>query len=174
MPLTAFNVASLQGNDLSLYKEIVEIRRASNGPRHPKTLNALSLVAQLMQDHGELEEAEPLAREAEASWRAVLGPFHEDTLVATSNLAQLLTARGKYDEAEPIARRAVDVAKSVMGKDARDTLVALSNLAQTLAAQGKFEEAEPLMRQDLAKSLSLLVSRGASRGGTLSLTSSVR
>ena len=106
-----------------------------------RSMRAFGQKAQLMQDHGELEEAELLAREAEASWRAVLGPFHEDGLVATSNLAQLYRPGGKYDEAGQLLG-GPDVAKSVMGKDARDTLVALSNLAQTLAAQEKFEEAE--------------------------------
>ena len=85
------------------------MRREADGSRHPNTLNALSLFAQVLQDHGELEEAEPLAREAYASWRQVVGKFHADTLVATSNLAQLLTARGKHDEAGPLAREAMEV-----------------------------------------------------------------
>ena len=68
-------------------------RRLVDGEQHPSTLNAMSLLAQMLQDHGELVEAEAYAREAEASWRRLLGKYHADTLVATSNLAQLLTAR---------------------------------------------------------------------------------
>lgn len=54
------------------------------------------------QDHGRLEEAEPLLRRALAAREATHGPAHIDTLRAMNNLAGLVeaqvSAKGRFGE----------------------------------------------------------------------------
>ena len=70
-----------------------EARRASNMVDH---------IAKLLQDFGELEEAEPLCREVVEARKAKLGANHADTIEAVNNHAMLLHHLGKLEDAEPL------------------------------------------------------------------------
>ena len=80
-----------------------ERRRAEvHGPRHPHTLTLINNLGSLLQARGELEEAEPLYREALVASREVLGPRHPSTLKLINRLGRLLKARGELEEAEAL------------------------------------------------------------------------
>merc|ERR1712087_59561 len=57
----------------------------------------LDRVATLLQEHNDLESAEPLCRELVAGRKKKLGPRHPDTLEAVNNLALLLHQLGKLE-----------------------------------------------------------------------------
>ena len=47
-----------------LYREALEVRRATLGNRHPDTLASIGNLGLLLKDKGDLTAAEPLHREA--------------------------------------------------------------------------------------------------------------
>ncbi len=73
-----------------LFREPLEARRETLGPRHPSTLASLNNLAMLLQDQGKLEEAEPLLREVAEGFRETLGPQHRNTLNSEGNLGMLM------------------------------------------------------------------------------------
>ena len=121
--LTLLQKLALKGQDLALFREVVDGWRELHGSRSPLTLQAVSTYSQMLQDAGDLNTAEGLAREVESTTRSVFGPMHSDSLVAQSNLAQLLTATGRQDEAEPLAREALDGMTLTLGEKSPQRLV---------------------------------------------------
>jgi hypothetical protein len=59
----------------------------------------------LLKDQGQLEEAEPLLREALDGRRETLGDRHPATQNSISNLAGLLHAQGKLEEAASMRKK---------------------------------------------------------------------
>ena len=59
----------------------------------------------MLQQMGELEVGERVARECLKGSEETLGPKHPDTLQSVNKLAVLLLARGKLDEAEALLSR---------------------------------------------------------------------
>ncbi|CAK8985874.1 Nephrocystin-3 [Durusdinium trenchii] len=119
------------------------------GPTDGYTLQALSRLASVLEDRGDLAEAEALCRRVLEGDEAQWGAEHQQTLTALSNLASVLKQQGKYEEAEALYRKALEGREARLGARHLDTLLSLSNLASLLWRQGKFEEAEALNRKAL-------------------------
>ena len=90
-----------------LYREALQGRRETLGPRHPDTLTSLNNLALLYQAQGRYGEAEPLYQQALQGCRETLGPRHPHTLTSLNNLAALYQAQGRYGEAEPLFKQAL-------------------------------------------------------------------
>jgi tetratricopeptide (TPR) repeat protein len=137
---------------ISLAREALRLREHLLGIDDRATLNALSLVAILLSEMGDLASAEPLYRRALETRERVLGPEHPDTLKSLNNLANLLSAQGNLAAAEPLYRRALETSERVLGPEHPDTLKSLNNLANLLYEQGNLAAAEPLYRRGLETS----------------------
>ena len=92
---------------LQLYREALEGSRETLGATHPNTLASMNNLGALLEDRGNLDEAEPLYRDALEGKRETLGATHPSTLASINNLGALLKAKGDLDGAEPLLREAL-------------------------------------------------------------------
>ena len=67
-----------------LYREALEMRRATRGDRHSSTLTSIGNLGTLLRDKGDLTAAEPLLREALEVSRETLGDRYPSTLAFTT------------------------------------------------------------------------------------------
>jgi hypothetical protein len=92
----------------------------------------------LLQNQGELGEAEPLCRTALAAKRRMLGDEHPSTLDSIHNLGLLLWAQGSKAEALEMLRQELEVRRRVLGEDHPHTQRSLSAYTRALfAVRGK-------------------------------------
>jgi len=130
-----------------LYRQAIEIGKATIGARHPAYATRLNNLAGLLRDMGRLAEAEPLYRQAIEIDKATIGERHPGHAIHLNNLASLLRAMGRLAEAEPLYARAIEIGKATIGARHPDYATRLNNLASLLQDMGRFEEAESLVRQ---------------------------
>lgn len=125
------------------------VRLATLAQDPQPTLSSMNQLAKLLQEQGNLDEAEPLCREALAGYGEVVVERHQimPDSMAMANLASLLSAQGELNEAEPLFREAFEGHREVLGARHPDTLHAIGQLALSLQAVGIPEAAEPLCRE---------------------------
>ena len=132
-----------------LFREALEVRRATLGTRHPNRLASINNLGTLLYAKGKYAAAEPLFREALEVTRATLGNRHPHTLTSINNLGALLKAKGDLDAAEPLYREALGVQRETLGNRHPHTLSSINNLGLLLKAKGDLDAAEPLYREAL-------------------------
>mgnify|MGYP000882951896 FL=1 len=142
-----------------LFREALEVQRATLGDWHPDTLASINNLGNLLKVQGKHDEAEPLLRQALEVQRATLGDRHPDTLGSIHNLGLLLKDQGKLDEAEPLVREALEAMRATLGDRHPHTLATINNLGNLLQDQGKLDKAEPLLREALEARRALLGGR---------------
>jgi non-specific serine/threonine protein kinase/serine/threonine-protein kinase len=113
------------------------------------TLSSLNDVGFILQERGELDEAESYYREALDGCRRVLGDDHELTLTLINNMGFVLQERGELDDAESYYREGLDGCRRVLGDNHSQTLTAIHNMGAILRDQRKLGEAELYLRQAL-------------------------
>ena len=133
----------------ALFREALEIGKATLGDRNPNYAAGLNNLALMLQDKGELEEAEGLFREALEIDEATLGARHPGYAVELNNLAGVLQAKGALEEAEALFREALEITKAAVGDGHPDYATRLNNLAGVLWEQGRGAEARPLWEKAL-------------------------
>ena len=116
-----------------LYREALEVRRATLGSRHQKTLTSISNLGMLLKAKGDLAAAEPLYHEALEVRRETLGDRHLNTLTSINNLGVLLKVKGDLAAAEPLYREALEVQRETLGYRHPHTLISISNLRLLLS-----------------------------------------
>ena len=104
-------------------------------------------IARLLNDCGQLAEAEVLLHETAEVRRRLLGVEAQNTIAAIGALAIVLKDQGKVDEAEPLYREDVAASRRTLGDAHSDTLASISNLGMLLQARGDLEGAERLYRE---------------------------
>ena len=77
----------------------LEACRATLGDTHPDTLTSMCDFAGLLQNTGDLDQAEPLFRAALEGRRTKLGDAHPDTQKSKAGVRAFLEAQGKHAEA---------------------------------------------------------------------------
>ena len=132
-----------------LYREALEVSRATLGNRHPDTLGSINNLGALLLDKGELATAEALLREALEVSRETLGSRHPSTLLYINNLGQLLHVKGDLAAAEPLCREALEGRRETLGDRHPNTLTSIHNLGHLLHVKGDLAAAEPLYREAL-------------------------
>jgi CHAT domain-containing protein len=85
-------------------KEAMRIDKESLGENHPDYGTDLNNLAQLYQDMGRYEQAEPLMKEAMRIDKESLGENHPDYSIRLNNLAQIYLAMGRYEQAGPLMK----------------------------------------------------------------------
>ena len=118
----------------------------SSFPEQDRPGSTLQLyLGRLLQDLGELGEAERLCREALAVSRGT--PGTPGMYAKVSNLAEVLRDQGKFEEAESLHREALIGRQRLLGNTHSSTLLSLNNLGLLLQYQGRLSEAEPYLRE---------------------------
>jgi tetratricopeptide (TPR) repeat protein len=132
-----------------LYRQALEIARATIGEGHPDYATGLGNLADVVQAQGRYAEAEALYRQALEIDRATLGEGHPNYATRLGNLAGVVRAQGRYAEAEGLYRQALEITRATLGEGHPDYATRLNNLAGVVQDQGRHEEAEALYRQAL-------------------------
>ena len=104
------------GKASELRRRVLESRRRISGNEHPKTLDALYLLAQALHRAGADSAAWPLFDE----WSAAIArqPRRADLTRASqiNDLAGMMEFRGQLDRAEPLYREALAIERAVYGE----------------------------------------------------------
>ena len=121
-------------------------------PPSDDSLKKGSRLAELLQTHEGLDEAEPLMRQEVVEREQMYGFGSEHTLVSVTCLAMCLQAKGVADESLRLYTRVVEGYESLekFGPMHTDTLNAVNNLAVFLKSLGRFDKALPLYERVLA------------------------
>jgi tetratricopeptide (TPR) repeat protein len=119
-----------------------------NLPKRDMTrLKTLNFYASALADAHHPDQAEPLARELLATFKAMMPPGHQSISGAQSLLGGALVDLGKAEEAELLLRECLAAREKSLPKGGWQVALARVRLGACLAALGKFQEAEPLMLQ---------------------------
>ena len=130
-----------------LYRQALDIDRATIGETHPNYASDLNNLATVVRAQGRYDEAEGLYRQALEIDRATIGETHPDYATHLNNLAAVVRAQGRYDEAEGLYRQALEIDRATIGETHPDYATHLNNLAAVVQSQGKFAAAEPFYQQ---------------------------
>ena len=109
----------------------------------------------VMENNGDVNNAEQLAMKVLNMRKKLLGPKHPKTLSIMRNLAMIYNHQGKFNEAKQLMVQVLHMRKKILGADHLHTLTAMGSLADTYRKQGKLNEAELLEVQvlDIRKKL---------------------
>src|SRR2546423_5325785 len=78
--------------------QVLELRKAVLGEKHPDTITAMANLASTWQQQGRSDEAEGLQVQVLELRKAVLGEKHPDTILAMANLQSIREDRIPNDE----------------------------------------------------------------------------
>ena len=141
--------------ELALYDEAqkmleraVPLARSLFSGNHPETARALTDLAQLFNDNGDLDRAEPLYREALAMEQALHPGDDAHVALALNNVCSLLADRGDDTAAEPLCRQALDMRRRLFHGDHEDVAESLNNLGNVVRGRDPAEAAR-LFREAL-------------------------
>lgn len=132
-----------------LYEQVLVLRTAHWGERHPSVADALNSLAVCLLNQGEYGQAEILLRRTLEMRKNLLGDQHPDVARTLNSLAAVLYARGDYAEAEPLYQQGLVAWEGTQGVEHPFVATIMSNLALPLTARGDLEEAEHLHRRAL-------------------------
>jgi eukaryotic-like serine/threonine-protein kinase len=145
----------LEASAKPLFEHSLALRRRVLGEDDRDTLTSEESLATVLQEQGQLPEAEKYFREVLVARQARMKD-DPDTLVTANNLGLLLQQEGKLKEAEPYLREALDGERRVLKPDDPEFLSSLNNLGLLLQRQGRLAEAEPYLRELVTKCRAML------------------
>lgn len=123
-------------------KEFNTAATKTNHARDPLERSRIQYgIAYVLEDLGNLAEAEPILRQVIADRQQLLGPEHPETLRGRNSLAGVFFSQHKYVEAEQEQQAVLSLRERVLGPEHPDTLTTRNNLALTLNDQGRHTEA---------------------------------
>ena len=132
-----------------LYRQALDIWRATVGEHHPDYVISLNNLAVLYFDMGDYHAAKPLYRQALDIVRETLGERHPNYAIGLNNLAALYKDIKDYQAAEQLYRQALDIKRETIGEHHPDFAEILYNFAELYRDTYDYQAAEPLYRQAL-------------------------
>ncbi|KAJ7061233.1 hypothetical protein C8F01DRAFT_1231161 [Mycena amicta] len=154
----------------TLRSDILIRSDARLGREHPKTLVAMSKLAETFWSLGQYTEAQKLQEQVLEKWTKLLGAEHPNTINATANLAATFWRLGQYTEAQKLEEQVLEKWTKLLGAEHPNTIDATANLAVTFRSLGQYTEAQKLQEQVLEKRTKLL---GAEHPKTIDATASL-
>jgi tetratricopeptide (TPR) repeat protein len=146
----AYSVAGKHELAIPLLKQVVEKRKATLGPDHPKTLQSMNGLGLAYAEAGQLEVGLPLLEQTLVRMQEKLGADDVDTLVTQINVCRFYVVAGKPDRAVPLLEQALPRLKRRPGPEHPYTLICMRNLVDTYEAAGLREKQVELSREYLA------------------------
>lgn len=128
----------------SLYLQIKDIRRETQGEQHPEYALTLNNLANLYSDMGKYEKAEYFYLESIKIKKEVLGDKHYDYATNLNDLALLYMRMGRYQQAEQIYINSLNIEAESLGKESSSYASSLNNLASLYILTNNFKQAELL------------------------------
>lgn len=135
---------------IAILREVVAIRRQalSNQPDDNLAAN-LHNLSMLLEDNGNLAEAEPLIEEALRMAEALHGPTHPYVAFSLNSIAALHQKQERYAEAEAEFQRALAIGEATMGPTHPFAATVQYNLGKLWFAQQRYAEATTQYRKAL-------------------------
>jgi CHAT domain-containing protein/Tfp pilus assembly protein PilF len=136
---------------ISLAESALQIAEKNFGPEHVAVAMSLAALAQLNDQKGDYNRAEPFYRRALAiaeKPNSGLEPFFVATLL--NGLGRVYDLRGDYLRAEPLYQRALDIQEKTLGPEDAQVATTLTNLGVMYQAKGNYGQAEQLLLRALA------------------------
>ncbi|MBI3446750.1 MAG: CHAT domain-containing protein [Magnetospirillum sp.] len=132
-------------------QEILEsaVKDAAAANDQGNVLSAKGDLADVLDDRGEYDAAEKMAKEVLEQNTAALGAAHPNSVAALSSLASIYRKQGRLMEAEKTFTEAWERYRKVLGNDNRSTVIAANNVGEILEKEGIYERAEPFLRAAL-------------------------
>ena len=121
------------------------------GQEDADTLATQMTLANTLEEHNRLQEAEDLVRGALEARERSLGAEHPETLSARNNLGEVLYRLGRLEEAETVWRRTLEAQERLLEPDDPDLLITMNNMAQVLRHLGRPRECAEMLRNVLKK-----------------------
>ena len=148
VPGTGFSPAPGMEPDEWAYREpgLLGTSTSTGSSEEPDTLVLVTNLALLLSEQSELDEQEPLYREALEVRRRILGENHPATISSRNALAALQEGAGMREAAEQQYREALARGRRALGDDHAEVLRSLSGLCSVLRACGRGDEVGPEVR----------------------------
>ena len=140
----------LYANAVIVARRLADLQRERLGSHHPDYAAAISTLGLLLQQQGNLEEAQTLLAEALDLRRESVGESHPQFANGLLQMAEILQARGDLDAAERLIRQALDIQRNSLGANDPALAGSLTSHALLLVRRGDVATAEPLLRRALA------------------------
>ncbi len=142
--------AVTSGRDLErageLFRQALEIRRATLPAHHPDLAQSLSSLAGYHRRRHEYPRARDLYLEALAVFPRPEDRRHPINISIRNDLAATLGDLNEHGQAEAMQREAIEIGRQVLGAESAAVAELLNNLAVTQANAGKPLEAERSLR----------------------------
>ena len=129
---------------LRMIESAVESRLDRFGPESPEYAEALTELAGLRSDRGELDEAEAAAREAIRIFAAARGPRSVSVAEPTSVLGATLIQQGRFPEAEVAMGTVLEIHEANPRPEPEWIASASNDLGAALSQMGRLDEAAVL------------------------------
>jgi tetratricopeptide (TPR) repeat protein len=110
---------------------------------------SLNILALLLWEQGEYEQARPLYERSLAIWEKALGKEHSLVATGLNNLATTWERSRDTTTAEPLFREALSIKRKMLGDVHPSVALGLNNLAGVLRENGQLDEAERSARESL-------------------------
>jgi eukaryotic-like serine/threonine-protein kinase len=131
------------------YERALNTDRHVLGDDHPRVAQHLENLAIVVQNMGNLVQAETLYRDALNRMESAYGERHPETAIIKGNYGLLLQREGRLTEAEPLLHDAVAIRLSLFGPDNYNVGYARVSLAMLLHDKGDLVASESEFRQAL-------------------------
>lgn len=141
---------ALYAEAAAMLEPAIALARSLHPGDHVAKAYALTNFAILLQDRGNLEDAEPLSREALEITRRLFPGDNAEVAVALFNRTRLHEARGEQAEAEALYDQVLAMHSRMAAGDHLNIVAALSARGTMLRRRGDWVRAERLAREALA------------------------
>ncbi|KAF5673917.1 kinesin light chain 3 [Fusarium heterosporum] len=107
-------------------------------------IELLTNASRYMQEIGDFNRAQTLAKVAVQATTSILGLDSPETPSCMNILSEIYSRQGRLKDAEQLQAEALQIRKTILGPDHVDTLISMDHLATIFRKQGRLEEAEKL------------------------------
>jgi tetratricopeptide (TPR) repeat protein len=139
-----------------LSERAFKLSQQLHGEDHPETLFSARILALILHELGEHQQARQLHEDTLIHSRRVLGEDHPDTIFSVSILAHTLHALGDHQQACQLDKDNLTRSREILGEDHPDTLFSANILATALHALGDHQQARQLHEDTLNRSREIL------------------
>ena len=146
---TYFNLGEWQKAEPHL-RRALELHRSVSGTDNEDTLQANHLLAVVLRNTGQLDEASTQATAVRAQAERMFGPDDERTLQILNDLAQLHKSYREHAKAIELFRTILDRVERGAVVDPEMLAVVRGNLGESLDATGDVEEASAMLTSSIA------------------------
>ncbi|KAK0124562.1 hypothetical protein ONS95_009510 [Cadophora gregata] len=137
-----------ENEELDLRQRLTSLE-SRYGLKHPASLDAMSRLANVLQDQGRLGSAEGYYKQVAKSYQATLGEDDIETISAFLDLGMILLSQSQVTSAEKLCRNLYSRASSILSNEHRLKLQILNELGTCRYNLGDIKEAEVLLRDSI-------------------------